>query len=310
MADNEGGRKWLRCGCWGCLGLVGAAGVLVAIVLAVIYVGSEAEQIEDRAITPPIPSPVAAPDEPAVEPAATELPAQGAGRLVLDMRNGELFIEPAALGEPLNVKARYDRDLCQMEETLEAEREPWLYHLSFECESSGFLQALRQMISGTKPEVRVFLPADLPLHLELHAGQGGVVMDLGGLWLTEMDVDFEMGGVVMDVDEPLRAPMKRMEIHGSMGGLVASSLGNASPRSLVLDYRMGGMQLDLRGQWLQDSDIEIRFRMGGGEVTLPDNVNIEGLATGRTGTLMEGELPRPTLRFATTGDMGGLEFTD
>jgi hypothetical protein len=111
-------------------------------------------------------------------------------------------------------------------------------------------------------------------------------------------------------DEPLREPMQRMKIHGSMGGLVAGSVGNASPRKLDLDYRMGGMQVDLRGQWLNDSDIEIRFRMGGGEVTLPDNVNIEGLETSRATLMSEGELPPPTLRFSATGDMGGLEFTD
>jgi hypothetical protein len=310
MAEDEGGRKWLRCGCWGCMGIVGVIGILIAIVLAVIYVGSKPVAIEDQAFTPPIPAPVAAPDEPAEEAPANELPAAGAGRLVLDMRHGDLYLEPAPPGESLHVKARYDRELCELEETLDADQEPWLYRLSFQCEASGFLQTLRQMLSGSKPEVRMFLPADLPLQLELHAGQGGAIMELGGLWLTEMDAEFEMGGLVMMFDEPLREPMQRMKIHGSMGGLVAGSVGNASPRKLDLDYRMGGMQVDLRGQWLNDSDIEIRFRMGGGEVTLPDNVNIEGLETSRARIRGEGELPPPTLRFSATGDMGGLEFTD
>ena len=37
---------------------------------------------------------------------------------------------------------------------------------------------------------------------------------------------------------------------------------------------MGGMELDLRGQWVADADIDIDLRMGGGSVTLPDGVQV------------------------------------
>jgi hypothetical protein len=310
MAEDSGGRKWLRCGCLGCLVLVVAAVLISAVLLAVVYIGSEAEQFEDRTLAPEIPVPGAEPDG---KPARPDLPAEppaGPGKLVLDVRQGQLFIDPAAPGEPFNVKARYDQSLCQLEETLDTDSEPWLYHVDFGCEAGGFLQAVRRMFSGTDPEVRVYIPADLPVQLELHVGQGGAVLDLGGLWLSEMDIDFEMGGVVVDFDEPLREPMQRMELRGSMGGLVAEKVGNASPRNLLVDYRMGGMELNLKGQWLQDSEIEIRFRMGGGDVILPDNARVEGIPDRGVGTLRETEVPLPTLRFSATSDMGDLQFRD
>ena len=104
--------------------------------------------------------------------------------------------------------------------------------------------------------------------------------------------------------------MERLSIVGSMGGFEASSLGNASPRELEVDFSMGGMDLDLRGRWAGDSDISLRSSMGGGVLRLPRDVRIEGLATSRIGDPTETEVEPPTLRFSVSSDMGNLEILD
>jgi hypothetical protein len=314
MSEREGGKKWLRCGCLGCLGLIVATLVLAGIMLAVVYLGSRPEQAEDRQITPsiPLPGPTGDPDaKPAVEPGENPAPATGNGEIVLDIRQAELELEAAPPGEPLSIQARYDRSLCELEENLDTESEPgWSYRLHFRCESGSFLQGVRQLLSGTKPRVLVLLPTDARLRLEVLASQGGAQMRLGGLWLNELVLDFEMGGVELGFDRPLKEPMERLEIHGAMGGLSAGLVGNASPRRLKVDYRMGGMELDLNGEWLQDAEIEIDFEMGGGAVVLPDGVRIEGIPDVRATKLDEAEIRPPTLRFSADSDMGELKIID
>jgi hypothetical protein len=96
-----------------------------------------------------------------------------------------------------------------------------------------------------------------------------------------------------------------------MGGVAARSLGNASPGSLEVNFRMGGIDLDLRGAWRNDADIRIESRMGGGAVRLPRDARIEGLeefGVEPSGLASTAELPLPTLRFTVSSSMGELEF--
>lgn len=231
--------------------------------------------------------------------------------MILDVQQAEFFIEPGPPGEPLRVEARYDRKACELKESLDPDHEPgWLYRLEFRCEQRSFLQKMRGWLGGMKEQVRVFLPPDLPLELEVRGSQGGSILELGGLWLTSLDVESEMGGLILGFAEPLREPLDSMSLRGSMGGLVGTSLGNASPRKLEIDYRMGGMDLDLRGRWVADADIDIDLRMGGGSVRLPGGVLIEGVPSSPTPTGPAPEIRPPTLRFTTTTSQGNLEFSD
>jgi hypothetical protein len=303
MAESKGGRKWLRCGCFGCLGIIAIliATVLVMFLIARMKVGSE--EIAEQVLTPEIPV--------AVQPLEIDAATTGGGHVILDMRRGGFFIEPAAPGEPLHVEGRYDKNSCELKENFEPDgEEGWTYRLDFSCSDYSLTGILKQMLGGTQPEVHLYLPADQPISLEFDLSQGGSEIELGGLWVTSADLDVEMGGFELRVSEPLRVPMERMKINLAMGGSSISSLGNASPKVLDVEWKMGGMELDLNGNWLQDSDITINGRMGGGVVLLPPDVLVEGVDAGR---LTAGEAPEikpPTLRFTTSIDQGELEIVD
>jgi hypothetical protein len=285
-------------------------------VLGIVFVGGRPGTVEEQVLTPEVPAapaPVEEPtgDEARPSPAGSEERPAGAGRVILDVQQAEFFVEPGQPGEPLRVEARYDRESCKLTEQLDPDHAPgWVYTLEFRCEQRSFLQSLRSLLGGKKEKVLVLLPPDLPLELEVRGSQGGSILELGGLWLTSLDVEFEMGGLVVNVGSPLREPVDSMTLRGSMGGLVASGLGNASPRRLEVDYRMGGMELDLRGRWVADADIDIDLRMGGGNVTLPDGVLIEGLPSGVRSASPAPEIKPPTLRFTTKTVQGGMEFSD
>lgn len=293
MADVDGGgKKWLTYGCLGCLTIVGVVALMIGVFFGSAWMGVRSEEVEDRVLTPEI------------------VHGGRSGKVVLRLSSGDFRVRPAGPGEGLRVEAKYDRQTYRLQERLETHEDGWTYELEFERTGHIVMTFLKGLIGGTNSEIDIYLPPDVPLDLELWVKQGEARVELGGLWLTETEFEFSQGGFVLEIDEPLREPMEKLVIRGSMGGFVASGLGNASPRRLEVDFNMGGMQLDLRGEWVVDSEITIRMKQGGGRLQLPRDVEIVGLQTTRTDLREQAELPRPTLTFSVTNDRGELEIVE
>ena len=269
-----------------------------AIIAGVAYVQVGKEQVEQHLSTQELPTSQLAPT-----------PAVAAGRVYLEFTRAEFSIYPLQPGEEMRVEATYDKNSFELTESLEqAEGEGWTYRVRFASSGSNMIALLKQLFGGIKPEVSVFLPTDVPIHLDLDLSEGGGTLDLAGMWLTELDVQLDKAGLELSVDEPLRHPVERVSLQGAMSGMNISRLGNASPRRLEIGVKMGGLNLDLRGQWLNDSDIEITTSLGGTALRLPQDVTIVGLDTGGLRLPEETEIPLPTLRFTTSVANGEIEI--
>lgn len=171
------------------------------------------------------------------------------------------------------------------------------------------MTALRQMVGGTSPVVKVLLPPDVPLDLEATTSQGGLELELGGLWLRTAEIEFQQGGAEISFSEPLRSPMEHLSVNGAMGGVALMGVGKASPRKLDLSFSMGGGFFDLSGPWQNDADISISASMGGAQVQLPSGLPMEGLDVEFSRAPVDQEVPLPTLRFdISPSTMESLEF--
>jgi len=305
----EGGRKWFKIGCFGCLGVICILILISVLLTFTAWLKVKNEKVEERVIDHTVPV--------ASQPVETgEMTAEGAeepevapGRVILDLANGEFHIAPAKPGEPIHVRAVYDTASYDLNENFQPdEGAGWSYGLHFHKTGSSLLSPLKFLLGASSPEVRIYLPVGVSMNLDVILSQGESHLELGGLWLTNAKFDLTMGGFELDIDEPLRHPMERLSLNISMGGGEISNLGNASPRYLDVIHRMGGMELDLRGQWMQDSEISINSSMGGGLVRLPRNVEIRGLDSGRLRPPDESETKPPTLTFSVTSKMGELEI--
>lgn len=316
MAETRGGAGWLKWGCAGCGALLGLVVLIVLGVGGFAWRMARSQKVEDQVLTHDLPAPPEAPagGAPAAPPAD-----QGAGaalegsvaRVVLDLSHAEFRIEPAKEGEPLRVEARYDASSYELREATERpEGGPWTYRVTFRRSAPGLLVLASRLFGAASPEVTVFLPPGSPIVLEIQLQDGGMEGELDGLWLQAAEVDLRRGGLVWSIDEPLRAPVDHLSVHASMGGVVLSGLGNASPRRLDLDVHMGGVQLDLRGRWTADADVRITSRMAGGVVRLPEDVRVLGLSLQQIplpGEVREG---LPLLSFTFDGDPDDWEFRD
>lgn len=297
-----------RSGClkpvlFGCLGLT----LLIVIILGVgafmAFNGVKNEQVADAELSPGGADTVA--------PSQLAALARRPGRVELDLGQGEFYLRPGVSGDGVRVKARFDRSAHELLDTLEVLPDStWVYRVEYRQTISGLEALLRAVFGGNQESrVEVFLPPDVPIDLVLNLKQGGGEAQLGGLWLRDATINYGQGGFELDVDQPLREPMNRLVIAGSMGGFEATRLGNASPRYLGVDCSMGGGEVDLRGQWLNDADVDLKVNMGGMAVLVPAGVTVNGAAVaGDEAGLRpaDPEVPLPVLNVKVDQSMGEI----
>ncbi len=296
----KGGRSWIKLGCFGFLALVLLL-ILVAAGLAVTAWNQvHSEQIEKRVFAHEIP--------------AAPRPGARPGQVVLDLSQGAFTVEPARRGDPLYVVAHYDTNSYELAEIFDKdEKGCWNYRLDFHQTSAQILTPFTVFMGGSRPEIRILLPPDVLLNLTADLREGCTRIELGGLRLASTDITFRKGDIDLTIGKPLHSPMERFTIRCAMGSFRVSGLGNASPRSLEADFSMGGIELDLRGRWVRDADIEITTSMAGGEVRLPRNVVIEGLDFAKY-SIRSDDLPAglpkggPALKILLSSRMGDLQL--
>jgi hypothetical protein len=295
------GKGCLRFTLFGCLGLLAIGVLIMGIAALMAWHGLGKRQVE----------------EPELTALAATIPGERltkGGRIILDLGQGEFRIGVAPPGEGLIVKARLDVSAYSLSDSLEVLPDSsWVYRIDFHRTIPGLQALMRSLIGGgVGSYVHVFLPPDLPVHLEVNAREGGLEAELGGLWLTDAEIQCSRGGFSLDIGEPLHEPLDRLLIRSSMGGLAARGLGNASPRSLRVDCQMGGADVDLRGEWVRDCDVGLSISMGGMSVVVPEEVVARGLPSQgaapdqelRSGTA---EVPTPVLVFSLSQSMGEIE---
>ena len=276
------------------------------VLFGTAFIGSRTESVARQEFSREI-------DRPSAEVQSTQAaPLVGEGLLILDFTVGDFVILPGESGEPVRVEAEFDTSSYALEESFDTGADGgWIYRVTFR--QTGMIRdgGLRVLFGASYPELRVFIPPDVPIALRGRFGKGGADLELGGLWLTEIDLELEKGGLDVNIGWPLVAPARSFRVHGKQGGMSTSLIGNASPAVVDIFWQQGGSSVDLRGQWVNDSDVSVRSRMGGSHIQLPRGVRIEGLP-GRRPLMApaDEEVPVPTLRMSTSSSMGGQQISN
>jgi len=313
MAQTKGGcRTGFKFGCLGCLAFLFLLTLITAVVFGIAWNQVRIEEVKTEELIQVLaaPEPVGIEDDPLEVPTEFVL-TEPAGRVVLDLRNTVFEIRPAQPGEPLKVEAKFDVNDYGLTESFDEgiDEEGWTYEVSFRRTSDSYvLTALKELLGGTKPKVKIFLPSDVLYDLELDVMQGGADVERGGLWLSDVDLRFMQGGGAVEFGEPLQQPAESVAIQFTQGGGAIEGLGNASPTKVDVSFSMGGGYIDLRGPWQQDAEITIDQSMGGVSLQLPSNVVLRGIGRFDTEEPAEGGEEVPVLRFSTSSHYGELEF--
>ena len=290
---------------FGCLGIVVILFIGLGIAALVAWRGVDKARVEDRDL-------IAAAEVTAggEADAIGDAPTAPPGRVILDLAQGEFVVHRGTAGEGVRVKARFNQEAYELTDDLEILPDStWVYRVRYRRTIPALQAILQSMFGGGgDSRVDVYLPPDVPIALEMHVQQGGGAADLGGMWLTEGLIDVSKGGFSLEISEPLVEPLEMLVITGSMGGLDVSGVGNASPRILDVDWRMGGANIDLGGEWLRDCDVNLAVNMGGMAVVVPRDIDLEDAVPGESQLeVRPRETSTPVLRLHKTFKRGEID---
>jgi hypothetical protein len=238
------------------------------------------------------------------------------GRVVLDVAYSELIVEPGQPGSNLRIEADFDAGRFRLDEGLSRDDEGWVYRLALR--SRGLRTFVPVYVDHQGPRLLLRLPPDQAMALEGEVGMGRSEIDLGGTLLRAVDLELGTGEHTLRFSQPLRSGLERLRLDSAMGELEVAGVGNASPRSVTVDHRMGELRLDLGGAWRNDASVELQVGMGHCVVDLP--------ALDEAGALVEesrmamgsrrvedhsaADLPHglPVVRIRARGGMGEIEI--
>jgi hypothetical protein len=230
------------------------------------------------------------------------------GRVVLDLHRGNFEVRPGPAGEPVRLEGRYDAGHYVLTESYEPYGEAgWTYRVSFDRKGFGIRPFVEQ--EGRENRLRVVVPRGAPIVLEGRVGTGTSELELGGLWLIEIDLDIGVGEHAVSFGEPLPVPVGRLRLDGSIGVLDLDRVGNASPREVSVRHSIGEVGVDLGGAWRRDAEVLVSCGIGECGVRVPRGVNVEL----ERASVMLGEASRaydgrdrggPTLKLSVSGRIG------
>ena len=243
-------------------------------------------------------------------PPTSELPETAIGRVTLDLGVREFFLSPGPAGQPITIDAEFDPEAFELtEQLIEQDDGSWEVVIRFETKRRLFGMVISD---DHDARVEIMLPRDRPIDLAGDLGIGRAELELGGLWLGDVDLDLGTGEHIVTFSEPTAAPVDRLRLQKSVGELRVRDIGNASPRSVSVSQRIGELWVDLEGPWRNDAEVRVRSGIGSCRLGLPDGVAIDlvggGVTIGERSVRLPdaGEIPpgAPTLLLDVEGTIG------
>ncbi|TDI35742.1 MAG: hypothetical protein E2P03_00115 [Acidobacteria bacterium] len=304
MGRAKGGRSKLMSIAIGCLSIifliVGIAGILVVWAgLSYRSLGAPTSDTADLSIAvgdraaPPASevSPSVAINPVATPPAGTALatlsPSEFPGanrspvavRLNISFSEGNFEIVPGPPGSDITVEGSYATNYYELVEERVEDENGMEVSLRLKPKAGWFtrmIAGLNHFDHNHPNDLTVRIPPDIPIDLNIQMDAGQSRVELGGLTLTDLDVDLSKGDFKLSFNKPLAAPLPRMAVSMQMGDGRVSGLGNARAGEIVVDTGMGGFRVSLNGDWPAGSDSKVTIDHSMGDLTLiiPTDVRI------------------------------------
>jgi len=236
----------------------------------------------------------------------------------LELQEGTFTIRPGQPGTDIHVQGRYAPGLFELTESHSDDpsggRET---RVRFKSKISGWQRFFASIGSNDndRPELTVTLPRGTSIDLTLDLTMGKSEIDLGGLTLSEVDLNASMGEHRIDFREPVVETMRELRLNTSMGNVVFEHLGNARAETISGHGSMGNVTANLAGAWAPGSSTDLRFEQSMGDLTVrvPSNVKVDADVRNNQGdqerqqqpTLKQPDDPNaPTLRLRVNSSMG------
>ncbi len=123
-------------------------------------------------------------------------------------------------------------------------------------------------------EIRVDLAAGIPMTLEMEMGAVDAELDLGGLALSDLELQTGASRTRLDVSAPNTHLMRRALLVVGAAEFTARRLGNLNADLIEVSAGVGDVTLDLTGEWRRDGRVSVDIGLGGLELVFPEGVGV------------------------------------
>jgi hypothetical protein len=123
-------------------------------------------------------------------------------------------------------------------------------------------------------ELKLNVPAGVPLELDLELGGTQSVLELGGLALRSLRLECGATDATLLFSTPNRGRVRDLEIDVGAADFAAVNLGNANADQIRLRGGIGVVDLDFGGAWTQDMTVTTRLAVGKLMLRIPSEVGV------------------------------------
>ena len=186
-------RGCLKYSCLGCLIVVGVPAVVLTVVLLIGLTMGVPEPVRVNHETTqdlPVISPAELPQVGELTTEIQQVPL-GRGRIELDVSMARLDIVRGEPGESLRLEANYDSASFELDEDFFESGDVWTYKLHFDTRLGWFRSIFKR--NPGRNTLRLVVPEGVPISVTGGIAVGESNLDLGGLWVSEVDVAYGPG---------------------------------------------------------------------------------------------------------------------
>jgi hypothetical protein len=123
-------------------------------------------------------------------------------------------------------------------------------------------------------ELKLQVPARVPLDLDLELGGTQSMLELGGLSLRSVRLECGATDASLLFSTPNRTRMRDLEIDVGAADFTAVNLGNANADQIRLRGGIGVVDLDFGGTWTQEMTVSTRLAVGKLMLRIPSDVGV------------------------------------
>jgi hypothetical protein len=123
-------------------------------------------------------------------------------------------------------------------------------------------------------ELRVVLPRTIPLDLDMEFGGTQATLELGGLALQFVRLEFGATEGTLSFSTPNRTHMRELDVGVGAAEFTALHLANANADLIRLRGGVGSVDLDFGGTWTRDLEVSTRLAIGGLTLRVPEDVGL------------------------------------
>jgi len=127
---------------------------------------------------------------------------------------------------------------------------------------------------GESGELRLELSPEVPLELDLEFGAVRASLDLGGLFLEDLDISTGASESMVDFSRPTRGRVRTADFEVGAADFSARNLGNLRADRIHVEAGVGQVELGLQGEWEQDVELDVEMGLGSLTLNIPEGLGV------------------------------------